>query len=343
MDPFDALVRWYRLHARRLPWRGEPRDPYRVLVSEAMLQQTQVERVVPRFLAFLERFPSLEALAEADESEVVEAWSGLGYYRRARLLHGTARAAAAAGGLPAEAEALARLPGIGPYTAAAIASLAFGLPEPVLDGNVVRVGSRVLALAADPRGAVGQKALTGWVRRGLAGRGPGEVNEALMELGATVCTPRRPGCGGCPLGPACAARAAGTPEAFPRPRAARPPEDHLWVAACAVDPRGMWLLRRIDVGPILRGLWLPPFADLGTEGEAAERARALLDPEPCERPVVMGPVRHGITFRRIRVVPVRFAVRSAADPGEGWRWADPRSPGLPTSSLLAKLYRRVTE
>ncbi len=344
MHAFDRLLEWFAANARALPWRTEPREPYHVLVSEAMLQQTQVERVAPRFAEFLRRFPSLEALAEADEAEVVAAWSGLGYYRRARLLHRTARSAAALGGLPDTAAELSRLPGVGPYTAAAVASLAFERPEPVLDGNVLRVGARVLALDRDPRSADGRRLILAWVGRGMAGRSPGSVNEALMELGATVCTPRGPACGGCPFGGICSARRLGKPEAYPPVRRTRPREDHRWVASCARAPNGRWLLRRVDQGPILRGLWLPAVADLADGDAPAEAARGLLPPEVAGgSAVVLGVVHHGITHRRIRVVAVLTEAPGEPHLGDGWRWADPLRPGLPTSSLLAKLVALQTE
>jgi len=341
VEGFDRLLTWFRRHARQLPWREENRDPYRVLVSELMLQQTQVDRVAIRFTEFLARFPDLERLAAADESEVVAAWSGLGYYRRARLLHRAAREAVALGGLPRDPAALQRLPGVGPYTAAAVASLAFGVAAPVLDGNVLRVASRVLALESDPRGAAGRRAILDWVEQGMVGRPPGAVNEALMELGATVCRPREPACGECPLRDGCAARREGRADAFPTPRRTRASEDCRWAAACAVDPGGRWLLRRVDEGPILRGLWLPPFADLHDDEVAAEVARRLLPIGDLPQAVLLSPVRHNITHRRIEVHPVCFAIRRPPPHGPAWRWAEPSSPGFPTSSLFAKLVRRA--
>jgi A/G-specific adenine glycosylase len=246
---------------------------------------------------------------------------------------------AAGGRLPTEASDLRRLPGVGPYTAAAVASLAFGRPEPVLDGNVMRVVSRVLAFDLDPRSRDGGERIQAWVRELFADGPPGGVNEALMELGATVCTPRAPCCESCPLTVDCRGRALGRPEAFPPARPRRPVEEHRWVAACVIDRDRRWLLRRVEGGPILVGLWLPPFADLG-DGESAEaRARTLapfVEPRSVE---TLPEVRHGITHRSITVLPVRMAVEGG-DPPAGWRWADPRDPGVPTSSLLAKLVER---
>jgi A/G-specific adenine glycosylase len=337
----DRLIAWFRRARRELPWRVEPRDPYRVLVSELMLQQTQVERVVPRYEAFVERYPDLETLATADEEHVLEAWSGLGYYRRARLLHRLAREVTADGGqLPRSASELERLPGIGPYTAAALASLAFGEAAPVLDGNVLRVASRVLALEGDPRTASGRRRILSWVATLMRDRPPGEVNEALMELGSTVCRTTAPACDRCPLAAACAARMEGDPEAYPPARRTRIAEDHRWVAACVIDREGRWLLRRVADGPILRGLWLPPFGDLANGTAAVEQARRMAG-IPTGGAAVAATVDHGITHRRIRVVPVRLELGGtpAASPDERW-WA-PGTPPPATSSLLAKLVEAV--
>ncbi len=336
------LLEWFRGARRELPWRYEPRDPYRVLVSELMLQQTQVERVIPRFEAFVDRYPDLEALAAADEERVLEMWSGLGYYRRARLLHHLAREVAAAGGdLPRSAAELERLPGIGPYTAAAVASLAFGEAAPVLDGNVLRVASRVLALDGDPRTARGRRRILDWVSDLMRGQPPGEVNEALMELGATVCRPAGPACHRCPLAAACAARAEGRPEAYPPARRTRSVEDHRWVAACVVDPEGRWLLRRVAEGPILRGLWLPPLGDLEDGVDPVERARGLAG-VPTGSAEVGATVDHGVTHRRIRVVPVRLEALGRPAPSRDHRWWGPGSELPATSSLLAKVVEAVS-
>jgi len=339
-----ALVDWYRTCARDLPWRSEPRDPYLVLVSEIMLQQTQVDRVAPRFASFVERFPTFATLAEATQEEVLTAWSGLGYYRRARNLHRTARdVVAGAGCLPRTASDLERLPGIGPYTAAAVASLAFGEATPVLDGNVMRVGARVLAMENDPRLADGRRRLETWIVGLMEGVPPGQVNEALMELGAVACRPADPDCAVCPLSEGCGAYAEGKPEAYPPPRRRRAVIALRWVAACCVDHEGAWLLRRIDEGPILRGLWLPPLAELEDRVDPVDEAKGLL-PDVKSRFRTAGPaVRHHITHRRIDVVPVRVDVDRFDPPSENWQWVDPREPGVPTSSLLAKLVENLPE
>jgi A/G-specific adenine glycosylase len=334
----ERLLSWFRASARELPWRTEPRDPYRVLVSEVMLQQTQVDRVVPRFEAFVESFPSLEALAAVSEQAVLEKWSGLGYYRRARMLHRLARDVVHdTGRLPDSASALEQLPGVGPYTAAAVASLAFGEPVPVVDGNVLRVAARVLAMTGDPRAAGGRRTIADWVSSLMADAEPGAVNEALMELGATVCLPAAPTCAACPLSLGCRARVLGSPERYPPPRKRRAPTDLHWVAACCVDPGGRWLVREVVDGPILRGLWLPPLAELSVDRSAVEQALELVPVALAETPVELPAVRHSITHRRIRVHPIRMLIGTAGDGDRLGRWVNPDSDGVPTSSLFKKL------
>ena len=212
----SALAAWYRAHHRPLPWRTAP-SLYKTVVSEFMLQQTQVETVLPYFARWLEQFPDFSALATASEATVLRAWEGLGYYRRARLLHGLARELARLPAPPRTPAAWLELPGVGPYTAAAITSIAFGAPAAVVDGNVVRVLTRLLndrTLYKDGSAAV--KALTPAANALHDPVHPGDHNQAMMELGATVCTRRKPHCTVCPLLPWCAAAAQGDPESLPR-------------------------------------------------------------------------------------------------------------------------------
>jgi A/G-specific adenine glycosylase len=340
----QSLVTWYRENARVLPWRNDPRDPYEIVVSEFMLQQTQVDRVVPRFESFVRRFPTFAALAAAGEDEVVEEWSGLGYYRRARMLHRLARdVVERPEGFPSHAEELRSLPGIGPYTAAAVASLAFDEAAPVLDGNTMRVGARVLAMEKDPRSAVGRRFLEVWITGLMEGESPGVVNEALMELGATVCTPKQPDCHCCPLAGDCRARKSGLQEDYPPPRRRRATVELVWIAACCVDAEGSWLLHRIDGGPILQGLWLPPLTELAKGADPATEAAGLVPGELLESGNTCPSVRHNITHRKIEVVPVRLEVDHFDPPSESWRWVDPANPGVPTSSLLAKLVEALSQ
>jgi A/G-specific adenine glycosylase len=343
------LTAWFARHERDLPWRGPfPRDPYRVLVAEVMLQQTQAARVAPAFARFLARFPDLADLAAAPVEAVLAAFSGLGYYRRARLLHQAARAVVARGGWPRDVAGLRALPGLGAYTAAAVAAFAFGGAEPPVDGNVARVAARQQALSR-PLGSAALARAGHALGRALHADAPGPaVFEALFELGATVCTPDAPRCGECPLGDGCAGRATSAPTRFPLPRATRPAEDHVWVALWLERPDGAVLLERVSEGPILRGLWLPPFAPVPAAGAPAAAAAALARRHGhggalAARP----PVRHGITHRRITVHPFAAAATSRArDPGPAERldpdelgWYHPEAPGVATSTLLGKLLR----
>ncbi len=337
MTPMEAgpLLAWFSQHRRSFPWRTPfPRDPYVVLVSEVMLQQTQASRVAELLPRFLQRFPNLRALARAGEEEVVAAFAGLGYYRRARLLHRLAQQVAASG-WPQKPEELARLPGLGRYTAAAVAAFAFGALEPPVDGNLCRIAARVFALEL----AHGSPALVAraeeLARKLVAEQPTPEVFEALMELGATLCTPREPRCQACPLAPHCAGYESGRPAAFPLPKPTRPRETPTWVALWVENHAGEVLLRRIT-GPPLEGLWLPPL-DRG-EGDPHGRATLLAREAGLPgHPTMLGTVSHHITHRRITVMLFRaepgFTVRETAD---GFRWFLP-SAFLPTSSLAAKL------
>jgi A/G-specific adenine glycosylase len=337
-----TLLRWFRATCRDLPWRGPfPRDPYRVLVSEVLAQQTQVDRAAVVFRRFVDRFPSIEALAAADVEDVVQEFTGLGYYRRARLLHAAARAIVARGAWPSDYEELAALPGLGPYTAAGVSAFAFGGDTPPVDGNIARVTARVRALAL----RLGSREL---LRAGHALAGEmyaavktPEVWEALMELGATVCTPAAPRCPACPLRAGCGARRAGSPDAFPLPRKARAREKQRWAALWLARPDGSVLLQRVDA-PLLAGLWLPPFAVMrdGEQPEAA--ARALAEGAGFTVTLRPGPtIRHALTHRDILVSAFLGTVRAArvGEAADGWSWQDPHRPRVATSSLLAKLAR----
>ncbi|HPH95249.1 MAG TPA: A/G-specific adenine glycosylase [Anaerolineaceae bacterium] len=249
------LLQWYAENARSLPWRGHP-DPYAVLVSEFMLQQTQVDTVIPYFNAWMERFPDAASLAAAPVGDVLRQWEGLGYYSRARNLHAAAGQICArfGGQVPAEVSQLESLPGIGPYTARAVASIAFGADELALDGNIRRVLSRLADMALPARSKEGKAALTAFGRQHLPGGKAGDFNQALMDLGATLCTPRQPACGRCPLAEHCAAHALGVEEARPvlPPRKTVP---HYIVTAAILQRDGLILLAQRKPDGLLGGMW----------------------------------------------------------------------------------------
>ena len=215
MDVSSALLDWYSANKRLLPWR-ETGDPYKIWVSEVMLQQTTVQAVVPYYEQFVRRFPTVEELAAGSVDEILALWSGLGYYRRARLMHRAAQEISGTGGqFPSSYRDLMDLPGVGKYTAAAVASMAYNEVVPVLDGNVERVLSRRLGMSEDPKKSSSRQVLFAAALVLLDPMRPGESNQALMEIGATICRPRRPKCGVCPLNLNCKAFEAGDQERYP--------------------------------------------------------------------------------------------------------------------------------
>ena len=307
-----ALLAWIALGRRDLPWRRR-RDPYAVWISEIMLQQTQVVTVVPYFDRWMARFPDIAALAAAPLDDVLKAWEGLGYYARARNLQRAAQIVAAQydGQLPGERDALLALPGIGRYTVGAILSLAFGQPEPVLDGNVRRVLCRVYDIAEDPRQPGVARRLwetaAALVEAAPVGQA-GDLNEALMELGAQVCTPGRPDCGGCPLQAACLAHARGVEAERPL-KLAKPRTPHYRVTAAVIrDSSGRYLLIQRPPSGLLGGLWgfpgctadtaaTAPLADCLTRALVAELGIAVAIDE------LLPPIKHAYTHFRITLHP----------------------------------------
>jgi A/G-specific adenine glycosylase len=281
-DISRLLIAWYRRERRDLPWRRTS-DPYRVWVSEIMLQQTRAQAAIPYYERFLRRFPTVEALASAEEEEVLALWSGLGYYARARNLLRAAQRIAAAGAFPRDYESIRALPGVGGYTAAAIASIAFGLPHAVVDGNVMRVVARVRNDPAEIGAARTRERFRSIAQDWLDARRAGTFNQALMELGATVCLPKNPRCAACPLEALCAARAAGTAVSLPVKLRKREPV-RVEEALLVVRRGGRILLRREAAGAArMAGFWtLPSPGDLP---EARVGAR-------------LGQFRHSITHHR---------------------------------------------
>lgn len=312
------LLRHFDQTRRDLPWRSA-RTPYRVLVSEVMLQQTRAETAAPYYQRWLRRFPGWKTLAAASRDDVLLAWKGLGYYRRAANLHRTAVIVRGrhGGRLPRDPAVLQTLPGIGEYTAGAVASIAFGAPVPAVDGNVRRVLSRLLDA---PRPSAAR--LRAEAARLVDPARPGDFNEALMELGATVCTPRSPRCGACPLEAHCRARTAGTVQERPVPRRAPRLRQVEFAVAVAVDEQGRTLLvRRPEVG-LLAGMWEFPATELRDAGPASPAASAmeavlarLAGPRLAIRGKVAGrlrPVRHAFTHLRALYHPVVVTCSRAA-------------------------------
>jgi A/G-specific adenine glycosylase len=251
------LLEWYRREARSLPWREQP-GPYRTWLSEIMLQQTRVAAVVPYFEAFVARWPTVQGLARAPLEDVLGAWSGLGYYSRARNLHRAAQVVADRGAFPTTAKELESLPGVGRYTAGAIASIAMGQDAPLVDGNVERVLSRLFRLEEDPRSPQGKRALWQLAEKLLVRGSAGDWNQALMELGALVCLPGTPDCPNCPVASHCASH--GTPFAQSLPNKARRKRPKKIHGACVVITRedGAVLLQRRPEKGLLATMWGPP-------------------------------------------------------------------------------------
>lgn len=313
----SRLIQHYVDNFRRLPWRSPPSapppDPYAIWLSEVMLQQTTVATVAPRFERFIARWPTIEALAAAPDSDILSEWAGLGYYARARNLIACAREVAARGGFPTTARELRELPGIGAYTSCAIAAIAFGERAPAVDTNVERVISRLRGREQMSRPEI-ELDLAGMMQS----ERPGDVIQALMDLGATLCRSKQPRCGACPLRTDCAAAASGCPEGFPAPRQ-RKPRPHRYGVAWWIERDGqVWLVRRPAKGLLGAMAALP-----GTDWEEA-RSTAVDS---------LGTVRHVFTHFSLALV-----VQLRSEPvGEGWWQPLDRldEAGLPT------LYRKA--
>ena len=317
------LSPWFERVRRDLPWRAVDLDaphpdPYVVLVSELMLQQTQVATVIPYFTRWLDEFPDPQALAEADEDRVHKAWAGLGYYRRARFLKAAAGCVAAEG-WPGDLEGLADLPGLGPYTAAALGAIAFQWPTPALDGNAFRVLARLLLVEGDPKARAAD--LRTWLAPALAAHGSSRMTQALMELGATVCTPT-PACNACPLSDRCAAHLAGQTGVIPPvAKRAKPKDSHLWLVA--LEAEGHFLLHAPAAKGLLAGLWRWPTFEV-----------ARHPPQPMPQSPQSMTAWHGwtqvYTHRREAVSPLHILLEARFCPAGGLRWV-PRGElaGLP--------------
>ncbi|MEZ4440833.1 MAG: A/G-specific adenine glycosylase [Polyangiaceae bacterium] len=333
------LLAWFDRRARDLPWR-RTRDPYAIWVSEIMLQQTRVDTVIPYYERFLARFPTPQALADAEVEEVLRHWSGLGYYRRARQLHLAAGEVVAryGGELPDSAEKLTDLPGIGRYTAGAIASIAHGEATPVVDGNVIRVLSRYCALEGDMRSQKGQKEV--WARAAelLDEARPGDFNQAVMELGATVCTPRQPSCAECPLALGCRARREGRVEELPRLAPKKKPRREPLQAAVVTRADRVLLAQRGPDG-LFAGLWEPPMIAVG-DGPLSLRALGIASALALQ---ATGEVRHVLSHLALEIAvhhaeaprAFRLPRPPAGVPYVAYGWRRPAE--VPLSTLARKV------
>ncbi|MBN1935799.1 MAG: A/G-specific adenine glycosylase [Anaerolineae bacterium] len=321
------LLAWAETHLRSLPWR-ENRTPYRVWVSEIMLQQTQVQTAIPYFERWMARFPTVEALARADLDEALKLWEGLGYYARCRNLHRAARIVVEqySGQVPADRETLLALPGIGLYTGGAILSLAFDRDAAVLDGNVRRVLARLFALNDDPQAAATRNRLWALAEALIPAGRAGLFNEALMDLGATLCAPRAPRCGLCPLREVCRGYATADPEAFPPP-VCRAPTPHHIVTAGVIWDRDRVLITQRPLDGLLGGLWDFPGGKLDPGETLPEclkrelREELRIEVDVGDELIV---VQHAFTHFRLTLHAFECRYRSEGDPVavavRDWRW-----------------------
>ncbi len=308
----DALLRWYDEHKRDLPWR-RTRDPYAIWVSEIMCQQTRVETVIPYYEKFLSRFPTPAALASAPEDDVMAMWSGLGYYRRARLLQKGAREVVASygGQVPRDRDARLKLPGVGRYTAGAIGSIAWSEEEPVVDGNVMRVFARHFGIDS-PLGAKETDARM-WREAEALVRGPrpGDLNQSIMELGARVCRPRSPTCLVCPIAHGCVAKAEGRQAQLPVPKVKKAPRRVTLATVVATRDKRREILLVKQERALFGGLYMTPALEVKGAAPSEAHGRAALAPFGSGRIVSTGKVEH-ILSHRVMEVTVFLATHGRA-------------------------------
>jgi A/G-specific adenine glycosylase len=332
------LLSWYDRHRRELPWRSDDPDPYAVWLSEIMLQQTQTGTVAPYYAAFLEAYPDVHALAGADRQDVLARWAGLGYYRRAHLLHDAARVVAddLGGRFPVTVEGLMKLPGVGRYSAGAIASIAFGVSAPILDGNVKRVLSRVFAIRLSPNDPKTIARLWELSADVIPRKRCGDFNQALMDLGATVCTPKVPACDTCPLNQLCLARKGDIVNLIP-PARQRTRPTRLNLTALVIEANGHVLLHRRSNSGLWAGMWELP--NVETNGQTIETICEAILPVAIHRSLdafVMSPtVRHQLTHRTVRFKVYRASCKKARVP-KAFQWAR-KGDALPLPRAFQKV------
>jgi A/G-specific adenine glycosylase len=321
------LLAWFRRHQRDLPWRRTS-DPYQIWISEIMLQQTQVATVIPYFERFIASFPTVAALAQADENEVLRLWEGLGYYRRARQLHRAARVIVErhGGEFPRSLDEVCQLPGIGRYTAGAIVSIAFDEAAPIVEANTVRLFSRLIGFCDDPTSTVGRRLLWRVAEAVLPERDCGAFNSALMELGSQVCTPRNPDCEHCPVSTLCVAHKRGQQDRIPR-MPSKAASEAVREAAVIVWRKKTILLRRREAHERWAGLWDFLRFPLAARGRVA-LGRELLEKVQLhsglavQRPQRIATIKHGVTRFRITLdcYTTELAGAKATLAAGEWRW-----------------------
>ncbi|MGN2995787.1 A/G-specific adenine glycosylase [Enterococcus faecium] len=262
----DQFIQWYEQEKRNLPWRYN-RDPYRIWISEIMLQQTRVDTVIDYFYRFMEWFPTIEELATAPEEKLLKAWEGLGYYSRARNIQAAAKQIMSEfdGKMPQTPEEISSLKGIGPYTTGAIASIAFGLPEPAVDGNVMRVVSRLFCIEADIAKASSRKIFDEAMRKIIDETYPGEFNQAMMDLGSAICTPTSPKCEACPIQAFCLANKRGIQTSFPVKTKKAKPKDIYYISAALQNHSGAYYFEERDSQKLLANMWTFPMVEVTQE------------------------------------------------------------------------------
>ncbi|MGE3313812.1 MAG: A/G-specific adenine glycosylase [Planctomycetaceae bacterium] len=340
------LVAWYAHHGRDLPWR-RTRDPYRIWISEIMLQQTTVKAVIGYYQRFFEAFPTLQSLADAPEERVLRLWEGLGYYSRARNIHRAARELVNDhhGKFPKEVDSLLGLPGVGRYTAGAIASFAFDERAPIVEANTIRLYSRLLGYREDPRAAPGQQLLWSFAERILPEKSPGQFNHALMDLGATVCTPSAPDCPNCPLMRECAALRDGTQNEIPLAKQRVEPTLRT-EAAIAIRRGNSFLLMQRPVGTWWAGLWDFPRFALDEDSRLSVTVKRKLQEQILDQTglvVEIGDLitemKHTVTRYRIRLLCLRAEHRQGEPADEPpFQWVKPGNvAGYPLSTTGRKL------
>lgn len=343
----SELLRWFDAHRREMPWR-QTKDPYSIWLSEIMLQQTRVDQAMPYYLRFMERFPTVHDLAAADQHDVLMLWEGLGYYSRGRNLHKAAKKVAfeLGGAFPADYQGLLTLPGIGPYTAAAVASIVYGQPHAVVDGNVIRVISRLIGLTDDVRKASSLQAIKDAAQELIDPQNPGDFNQALMELGSLVCTPRNPACSSCPWSVQCQAYRTVQTDVIPY-KAKKAPVPHHHIAIGIVeDGQGRLLISRRREDAMLGGLWEFPGGKLETDETPEQAVVREMEEEVGIRVTVTAPfiqIKHAYSHFKITLHSFRcrwVEGEATALSGTELRWVRPEEL---TDFPFPKANRKLTE